>query len=372
MAATASEQHIFALERPDASLWTLYLIRAVLSGPFVVVTLPLFFFRYRTLRYRFDEEGIHMRVGVLFRREVNLTYARIQDIHLQSGVIQRWLGLADIQIQTASGSASAELVIEGFKEFEIIRDFLYARMRGTKDGPAAQPASIRLARRAPPLTPRRSPCCSASATSCAARASCSNTATPALRLRRFRPMYKAFRNWTERVLRIAPDPQPPPGDETSTYRFLAAPNYYLYLLVQWVLRTIIALAVIVPMEIIPMISSATRALDRSIPQAFMFRAPMLIIAVVILQRLFALALVRLDFEKRWYLVTNRSLRVREGVVRQREMTITFANIQNISVSQGPIQRLLGIADLRVDTAGGGSQKKEKEGEENLHGVRFAA
>jgi putative membrane protein len=140
MAATASEQHIFALERPDASLWTLYLIRAVLSGPFVVVTLPLFFFRYRTLRYRFDEEGIHMRVGVLFRREVNLTYARIQDIHLQSGVIQRWLGLADIQIQTASGSASAELVIEGFKEFEIIRDFLYARMRGTKDGPAAQPA----------------------------------------------------------------------------------------------------------------------------------------------------------------------------------------------------------------------------------------
>ena len=147
MGATASEQHIFALERPDPSLWTLYLIRAVLSGPFVLVMLPLFFFRYRTLRYRFDEEGIHMRVGVLFRREVNLTYARIQDIHLQSGVIQRWLGLADIQIQTASGSASAELVIEGFKEFEIIRDFLYARMRGAKGGLSAQPA-VEMARAA--------------------------------------------------------------------------------------------------------------------------------------------------------------------------------------------------------------------------------
>ena len=183
-------------------------------------------------------------------------------------------------------------------------------------------------------------------------------------------MYKVFRSWTERLLRIAADPEPPPGDETSTRRFLAAPNYYLYLLVQWVLRTIIAVAVVVPMEIIPMISSMTRAVDRSIPEAFMFRAPAVIIGIVIVQRLFALALVRLDFEKRWYLVTNRSLRVREGVVRQREMTITFANIQNISVSQGPIQRLLGIADLRVDTAGGGSQKKEKEGEENLHGVRF--
>ena len=134
MDANASAQQIFALERPHPSLWKLYLIRAVLSGPAIVVMLPLFFFRFRTLRYRFDEEGIHMRVGVLFRREVNLTYARIQDIHLQSGMIQRWLGLADIQIQTASGSASAELVIEGFKEFEAIRDFLYTRMRGAKGG----------------------------------------------------------------------------------------------------------------------------------------------------------------------------------------------------------------------------------------------
>ena len=93
-------------------------------------TLPYLFFRYYTLRYRFDAEGIHMRVGILFRREVNLTYARIQDIHLRSGFIQRWLGLANLEVQTASGSATAELVIEGFKEYEVIRDFLYTRMRG--------------------------------------------------------------------------------------------------------------------------------------------------------------------------------------------------------------------------------------------------
>jgi uncharacterized membrane protein YdbT with pleckstrin-like domain len=183
-------------------------------------------------------------------------------------------------------------------------------------------------------------------------------------------MYKAFRSWTERLLRIPDTPEPPPGDETTTRLFRAAPNYYRYLLVTWLLRTIVAVAVVVPMEVIPMITSMTRAVDRAIPQAFIFRAPMLIIAIVLAQRLFALALVRLDFEKRWYLVTNRSLRVREGVVKLREMTITFANIQNISISQGPIQRLLGISDLRVDTAGGGSQKKEQSGEETLHGVRF--
>jgi putative membrane protein len=123
-------QNIFALSKPDPALWTLYIIRAVLSGPGVIFALPYLYFRYHTLRYTFDEEGIHMRVGILFRREVNLTYARIQDIHLRSGILQRWLGLADIQIQTASGSADAELVIVGFKEYEAIRDFLYTRMRG--------------------------------------------------------------------------------------------------------------------------------------------------------------------------------------------------------------------------------------------------
>ena len=121
---------IMALERPHRSLWTYYIIRAIFTGPGIFFTLPYLFFRYHTLRYRFDEEGIHMKVGLLFRREVNLTYARIQDIHLKSGLLQRWLGLANVEVQTASGSATAEVVIEGFKEFEAIRDFLYTRMRG--------------------------------------------------------------------------------------------------------------------------------------------------------------------------------------------------------------------------------------------------
>ena len=147
---TAARGRIFALERPDPALWRLYVIRAICSGPLIVVTLPYLYFRYYTLRYRFDEEGIHMRVGILFRREVNLTYARIQDIHLSSGFIQRWLGLADVQVQTASGTAGAEMVIEGFKEFEAIRDFLYTRMRGYHA--VEKSASLNVQR--PPSPPR--------------------------------------------------------------------------------------------------------------------------------------------------------------------------------------------------------------------------
>lgn len=133
----AGPDDVLAIERPHPSLWRLYLVRGILTGPFAVVLLPYLWFRYHTLRYRFDNEGVSMRWGILFRREVNLTYRRIQDIHVMSGILQRWMGLADIHVQTASGSATAEMTIEGLREFERVRDFLYERMRGTRAEVAA-------------------------------------------------------------------------------------------------------------------------------------------------------------------------------------------------------------------------------------------
>jgi uncharacterized membrane protein YdbT with pleckstrin-like domain len=128
-----AEKHVFGITRPHSSLMTLYVIRCLLAFPAAPILLPVLFFRYKTLHYKFDEEGVSMGWGILFRKEIYLTYTRTQDIHLSSGIIQRWLGLADIQIQTASGSAAAEMTIEGLLEHEMVRDYLYQRMRGLKD-----------------------------------------------------------------------------------------------------------------------------------------------------------------------------------------------------------------------------------------------
>lgn len=126
----ADESHVFAIERPAPALLNYYIISSLALGPFFFLALIPLYFRYHTLRYRFDAEGIHMRWGILFRREVNLTYARVQDIHLRSNLVERWLGLARIEVQTASGSSGAEMTLEGLLEFEAIRNYLYTRMRG--------------------------------------------------------------------------------------------------------------------------------------------------------------------------------------------------------------------------------------------------
>jgi putative membrane protein len=103
-----------------------------MSGPlFPFVFIPLYC-KYVTLRYRIDDEGIAMSYGVLFRREVYLTYRRIQDIHLTRNFVQRWMNLATLAIQTASGNATPEMTIEGLLEADRLRDFLYQKMRGVK------------------------------------------------------------------------------------------------------------------------------------------------------------------------------------------------------------------------------------------------
>jgi uncharacterized membrane protein YdbT with pleckstrin-like domain len=131
---------IFSIRRPSPELFKYYVLSSFLFGPLFFIPLIYFYFRYHTMRYSFDEEGISMKWGILFRREIMLTYARIQDIHLTSNIVERWLRLARIQIQTASASASAEMTIEGLHEFELVRDFLYSKMRGVRHAPAAPSA----------------------------------------------------------------------------------------------------------------------------------------------------------------------------------------------------------------------------------------
>lgn len=125
--------------RPDPKLQTYYLVSSIFLGPlFFVPYIPLYL-KYISLRYKFDDEGVSMSWGVLFKREVVLAYRRIQDIHVTRNIIQRWMGLSTIAIQTASGSATAEMSMEGILEADALRDFLYARMRGVREHEAAVP-----------------------------------------------------------------------------------------------------------------------------------------------------------------------------------------------------------------------------------------
>ena len=131
------QQQIYDITRPHHRLLTLYTLRSLLTTVLFPIIFLRLYFKYHTLKYRFDGEGIAMSWGLLWRKEINLTYARIQDIHVSRGLLERWLGLATVQIQTASGSGSAEMSIVGLTQYDALRDFLYSKMRGARFGEQA-------------------------------------------------------------------------------------------------------------------------------------------------------------------------------------------------------------------------------------------
>ncbi len=130
--------HIATIERPKDRLLAYYVIKALCTTVAFPAVMPVLFFRYHTMRYRFDAEGIHMKWGILFKREIMLNYSRIQDIHLRASLLERLLGLARIEIQTAAGTAGGAMTLEGLEDHDAMRDFLYSRMRGYRQESAVR------------------------------------------------------------------------------------------------------------------------------------------------------------------------------------------------------------------------------------------
>jgi membrane protein YdbS with pleckstrin-like domain len=90
--------------------------------------------------------------------------------------------------------------------------------------------------------------------------------------------------------------------------------------------------------------------------------PALILAV--LPDIVVYVALHLRYDTTWYVMSSRSLRIRSGIWVLREMTVTFENVQNIGVTQGPLMRYFGIKHLVVETAGAAGSGGQHGGGEN--------
>jgi len=164
-------------------------------------------------------------------------------------------------------------------------------------------------------------------------------------------MFTPFRSAVLKLFKVPPEPELPAGSPGSVRTFRAAPNFFKLKLLFWGARQTAAFAGLVVFIV------AWQVAASGVPRGLFITVNVLKVFGVLLflaQIPVTYAIVRLDWEMRWYIATDRSLRIRAGIWHVQEMTMTFANIQQISVHQGPLQRLLGIYDLEVSTAGGGA------------------
>src|SRR5918997_3356832 len=59
-----------------------------------------------------------------------------------------------------------------------------------------------------------------------------------------------------------------------------------------------------------------------------------------------------------YQVTGGAFRLRRGVLQKNERTIPLDHVQSVDTVQGIIQRLFGVVEVRVETAGGGASEPD--------------
>jgi uncharacterized membrane protein YdbT with pleckstrin-like domain len=161
--------------------------------------------------------------------------------------------------------------------------------------------------------------------------------------------------WAEnRVLglaRVPAEPHVPEGAAESVCVFHAGRNYLAWRLILWgIANMVIAVGLFATLRFssIPTLPPLVRRIWLALLAggAAVFVASIPITYFV----------QRLNYKMRWYIVTDRSLRIRSGVVRLREMTMTFANVQGIRLTANPIEGLLGLANLEVQSAGGGASQ----------------
>ena len=127
-----------------------------------------------------------------------------------------------------------------------------------------------------------------------------------------------------RLARVPAEPHVPEGAEESVRVFNAGRNYFALRLILWGLGNAVAavgLFVVFGFSFVPRLPPLVRTIWLTLEAGA--------VGVFVASIPITYFLQRLNYEIRWYIVTDRSLRIRSGVVWLREMTMTFANIQAI-------------------------------------------
>jgi len=156
-------------------------------------------------------------------------------------------------------------------------------------------------------------------------------------------MYELLKKLIFPLLKVEEkEPTPPAGPHDTFQVFRACPAFLSYNLFFWKLYVAIMTFWLVVVSVVLLVVS----------RWFVLLVALFVLVVVFKAAVFY-ATTRLNYDMRWYVITDRSLLIREGVWVVREITLTFANAQNVRVTQGPLQRFFGFSNVEVDTAGGG-------------------
>jgi membrane protein YdbS with pleckstrin-like domain len=96
----------------------------------VIIWIPAAF---RVLEYSIDDEGVKMRGGVVWKKQVTVPYSKITNVDITQGPLQRYYSIGTIHVQTAGAGGKqgekAELKVTGIRKLEEVRDIIINKVK---------------------------------------------------------------------------------------------------------------------------------------------------------------------------------------------------------------------------------------------------
>lgn len=113
------------------------------GGSIFGIAILLAVIRYLTFRYQVVDNELHVEQGLIFRQKKAIPLERIQNIDSVQNLFHRMLNVAEVRIETASGSeAEATMRVLGLPQLEQLRNSLHlADEKSAKHAASPQPSA---------------------------------------------------------------------------------------------------------------------------------------------------------------------------------------------------------------------------------------
>lgn len=112
----------------------------LLAGFIFIPTIIHSIVRYLSLRYRIEDSELIVTEGIFFQRNRTVPVSRIQNINLVQNVLHRIFNVAEVRIETASGTEpEATLRVLSVVEVERLRDSIFQQRKLVQQADAEHP-----------------------------------------------------------------------------------------------------------------------------------------------------------------------------------------------------------------------------------------
>jgi len=307
--------------------------------------------------YRYEEGYLHIKAGILLKKERSIKKERVQTVNIVRGILHRIFGLASVQVETAGGAAESELKLTAvtWEEARRIKDNLESPDTSESRASSQGPSDSRSTPDPEALDPRQS-----QTTAAPGRENLrdSQKGAPAATATGSTPTAATSTPAASTPATSTATPGAAPAAGTSAYRvpfselFIAGATSGGFLLLFALLGAAFS-------QLYPYIPETFwEFMLEQVTSTALATIVLLVFAILLISWLISNIIFMVQYADFTLQRSESRMQVTWGLIEQKQLTLQLYRLQAITIVETLLRQPFGMAHLTAEIAGGGSQEQE--------------